>query len=258
MNANRLIQPRQWLALATLCWCSTLYAAEPTLRSLDIRGLRVGGTTTLVFDGADLGTGPRLLLPFPAKQVPKPGGTDKRVSFDVTLPAQVAPGYYQLWLVNDNGASLPMVIAVDRLRQLSVTSPVGDMPVVLHGSVAGSNVVEVKFSGKAKQRILVEVEAQRLGSKLRPIVHLFSPKKLQLAWSWGRPALFGDARLEAILPEDGIYTVAVHDIEYAAPGPSFFDSASVTGPTSIKCFLPLRTPISPRRSSCSAWPCRRP
>ena len=36
------------------------------------------------------------------------------------------------------------------------------------------------------------------------------------------PALHGDSRLEATLPEDGAYTVSVHDVEYAAPAPSFF------------------------------------
>ena len=70
--------------------------------------------------------------------------------------------------------------------------------------------------------LLVDVEAQRLGSKLRPIVHLASPKKLQLAWSWGSPTLFGDCRIEAVLPEDGLYTVTLHDAEYAAPAASFF------------------------------------
>ena len=69
---------------------------------------------------------------------------------------------------------------------------------------------------------MVEVEAQRLGSKLRPVVHLYSPKKLQLAWSWANATLFGDTRLEAILPEDGTYTITVHDVEYTAAAGSFF------------------------------------
>ena len=69
-----------------------LQATEPTLRALDVRGLRVGGTTTLVIDGDDLGTTPRLLLPFAAKQTLKPGSTDKKATFDVTLDGEVTPG----------------------------------------------------------------------------------------------------------------------------------------------------------------------
>src|SRR5262249_51384714 len=45
---------------------------------------------------------------------------------------------------------------------------------------------------------------------------------LQLGWTWGKAALDGDARLEATLPADGEYTVAVHDSEYAPPGVSYF------------------------------------
>src|SRR5262249_51312120 len=41
-------------------------------------------------------------------------------------------------------------------------------------------------------------------------------------WSWPSTALSGDTRLEATLPQDGTYTVAVHDSEYAGQAPGFF------------------------------------
>jgi hypothetical protein len=205
---------------------SSVPAAEPVVRNLSIRGLQVGGTTTIVLDGDDLGTAPRLLLPFPVKSEMKKGSTDKQATFDVTLGGDVVPGYYHLRIVTDGGVSAPVVIAVDRLPQRLVTAiadplPVA-LPVALHGTVGGSTIVETKFAGKAGQRILVEVEAQRLGSKLRPIVHLYSPKRTQIAWAWTTPALHGDARLEATLSEDGTYAVTVHDAEYAGAAPGFF------------------------------------
>src|SRR5207247_8570151 len=87
--------------------CPVLRAAEPTIRNLDVRGLRVGGTTTLVIDGDDLGKTPRLLLSFAAKQTLKADVTDKKATFDVTLGADVVPGYYQIRAVTDGGVSLP-------------------------------------------------------------------------------------------------------------------------------------------------------
>lgn len=200
---------------------SALHAVEPTIRNLDIRGLRVGGTTTLTIDGDDLAN-PRLLLPFAAKTTLKPGGTDKKAVFDVTLPADVVPGYHHLRVVTDGGVSLPVVIGVDRLPQQLAAAPIAELPVAVHGAVVGGATFETKFQGKAKQKVIVEVEAQRFGSKLRPILHLLSPKKLQLAWSWAMPILHGDTRIEATLPEDGAYTVTLHDVEYAAAAPSFF------------------------------------
>ncbi|MBM3995084.1 MAG: hypothetical protein FJ303_13160 [Planctomycetes bacterium] len=203
--------------------CALVHAAEPTIRALDIRGVRIGGATTLTIDGDDLGKTPRLLLPFAVKQALRPGNTDKKAVFDVfTLTGDVEPGYYHLRVVTEGGVSLPVVIGVDELMQQTTTAPVTTLPVAIHATVAGSSTVEAKFAGKAKQKVTVEIEAQRFGSKLRPIVHLYNAQKRQLAWAWSTPSLYGDCRIQATLPQDGEYLVTVHDAEYAAPAPSFY------------------------------------
>jgi hypothetical protein len=220
-----------WLALVTVGEYGVLRAAEPVITNLNIRGLQIGGTTTLVIDGTNLGTSPRLLLNFPAKQELKPGGTSNRASFDVTLDAQVTAGYQQLRVVSDSGVSLPVVIGVDALPQRALTPPapqprpedVADkLPIAFHGAVSGSAAAEARFLGKAGQKVQIEVDAQRLGSKLRPVIHLIGPKGLEVAYAWSIPSLADDARLETVLPDDGVYVVSVHDTEYAPPGPGFF------------------------------------
>jgi hypothetical protein len=197
-------------------------AAEPILRNVNIRGLQVGATTAIALDGDGFGKAPRLLLPFAAKPQLKPGSTDKQATFEVALGADVVPGYYHLRLVTDEGVSTPVVVAVDRLPQRAMAPTIDALPIALHGALTGSTTIETKFTGKAGQKVLVEVEAQRLGSKLRPIVHLYSPKRLQVAWAWTTQSLHGDARIEIALPEDGVYTAAVHDAEYAGGAPGFF------------------------------------
>src|ERR1022692_4059739 len=102
---------RYLITILSVCvFASFVDGAEPTLRALDIRGLRVGGTTTLTIDGDDLGPAPRLLLPFAAKQTLKAGATDKKAVFEVTLADDVVPGYHHLRVVADGGVSLPVVI----------------------------------------------------------------------------------------------------------------------------------------------------
>jgi hypothetical protein len=197
-------------------------AAEPLLRDINVRGLEIGATTTLIVDGDELGSAPRLLLPFPSKQELKPGGTDKRATIDVSLAGDVTPGYCQLRLLTDGGVSLPIVVCVDRLPQRPFAATIEQLPVAVSGAIGGSTVLEATLAGKAGQKLAVEVEAQRLGSKLRPVVHLYNAKRRQLAWTWGTPALSGDARLEATLPADGNYIIALHDAEYAVPGPGYF------------------------------------
>src|SRR5262245_23406192 len=108
------------IGLAWLAVCAMpvqLTAAEPVITNLNIRGLQIGGTTSLVIDGNEFGTAPRLLLNFPAKQELKPGGTANRATFEVTLDGQGTPGYHQLRVVTDAGVSQPVVIGVDRLPQ---------------------------------------------------------------------------------------------------------------------------------------------
>src|SRR5690349_2605879 len=85
-------------------------AAEPVVRNLNLRGLQIGGTTSIVLDGDNFGKEPRLLLPFAAQQQLKKGSTDKQATFDVTLGGDVVPGYYHLRVVTDGGVSAPTVI----------------------------------------------------------------------------------------------------------------------------------------------------
>jgi hypothetical protein len=197
-------------------------AGEPTLSNLNIRGLQLGGMTQLVVSGDEFGTTPKLLLTFLAKQELQPGGTNNQATFNVTPEGDIQPGYYQVRVIAAGGVSLPLVIGVDKLPQVAFGPETAQFPTALHGSVGGSAVSETKLNGKAGQKIQIEVEAQRLGSKLRPVLHLYDAKRKQIGWSWNMPSLSGDTRLEAVLPEDGQYTVALHDAEYAPPGPSYF------------------------------------
>lgn len=197
-------------------------AAEPTLRTLNVYGLTIDGTTKIVVDGDDLGESPRLLLPFPVQQELAPKSTPKQATFTVALGDAIVPGYYQLRIANEHGVSLPAVIAVDRLPQKPLTQAVEQTPVALHGSVTGGAIAEAKFAGKAGQKVLIEIEAQRMGSKLRPVIHLVGQKRLQLTWAWPAGSRSGDCRIETTLPYDGEYSVTVHDVEYAAVAPSHF------------------------------------
>ena len=198
-------------------------ASEPLVRTLDVRGLQVGAVTTLVFDGDGFGKSPKLLLPFNVTPVLKTGSTEKKASFDITLPPDIVPGFYQCSLLAEGGVSLPVLLGIDHLVQkpfaVSIDQP---LPIAMHGTISGSQILETKFQGTKGQQLMVEVEAQKLGSKLQPVLHLYNSKKLQVAWSWPVPHLFGDTRLEITLPEDDTYTIALHDLEYAAGAPGLF------------------------------------
>src|SRR5207249_2660399 len=78
------------------------------------------------------------------------------------------------------------------------------------------------FQGKKGQRVVVEVEARRLGSAIDPLLELLDPRGVQLAWSQSKALLADDARMETVLPADGRYSVLLRDALYQAGTPNQF------------------------------------
>ncbi len=145
-----------------------------------------------------------------------------RLVLTATLPNETSPGVAQLRLATNEGVSNNVTVALDRLPQLPIAETIAGLPASLHGSVPGSGVSKTSFTGKAGDAVLIEVEAKRLGSKLRPIVHLYDAQRTQVAWAMPSRTLAGDCRIATKLPRDGQYTIEVHDLQYAPPGVSFF------------------------------------
>lgn len=197
-------------------------AAAPTISNLDRIGLQLGATTVLTIDGDNLLPDPKLVLGVPiARQAVKPGATASHVVVEVTLNKAITPGIYNLRVTTAQGASPARIVALDSLPQVPWPATVESLPVALTGAVASSGKLTTSFVGKAGQAILCEAEAQRLGNKLRPVIHLHDDSGRQIAWALPSPALAGDARISTSLPADGRYTVEIHDLEYAAPGGLF-------------------------------------
>jgi hypothetical protein len=214
-------QPLAAIALGVLI--SARASAAPQLANVFPRGLQSGGTTTLTLDGAELAGGPRLLIDLPLAAVAvRDGAADNRVQLDVTLDASVPPGLYALRLANSRGISNAVLVAVDALPQAGFAPETSSLPVALHGALGGSQVVTTRFPGTAGQRLVVDVEARRLGANFNPSLRLLDPAGRQLAWAKGSAALSGDARLTAQLPADGSYTVELHDLAFQGGAPGHF------------------------------------
>jgi hypothetical protein len=127
-----------------------------------------------------------------------------------------------LRLASGRGISNSIVIGVDALTQIPFGESIPALPAALHGNLGGSGVLRTAFDGRSGDEIIVEVEAQRLAGKLRPVLHLIDAANKQLAWSIPQRQLGGDTRLIARLPADGRYTIELHDAQYGVPGPGHF------------------------------------
>lgn len=217
----------QWCCLAAVLTLASFSShaalAAPAIANLSLRGLQSGGTVTLAIDGAELMPEPRLLLPVPiAGQVLRAGATDAHLEIELTLATDVPAGIYPLRVANAKGISNAVLLGIDSLPQVPFDAASPALPVAMHGALAGSTVLATSFNGKAGQRMVIDVEARRLGSALSPVLRLLDPQRRQLAWSQGTTAASGDARLEVQLPSEGVYTVELHDALYRGENPGQF------------------------------------
>jgi len=198
-------------------------AAPPVVSGVNIRGFQIGGSTTVTLTGSDLLPNPRLVSTgVIARQRVLEGAVAGKVSLEVELAADARSGLENVWLVTDGGASSRLVFAVDGFPQRAVEVKIDSLPVALHGSLSGAQAMETRFVGKRGQEVLLEVEAQRMDSKLRPVLRLIGPDGVLLGWSGPMSGLRGDARLGAQLPKAGEYRVELRDLQYAAAAPSHF------------------------------------
>ena len=198
-------------------------AAPPQIVRITPPAVQPGVATTLTVEGSDLAPNPRVILPLPiAAQAVKDKPTANRVQIEVKLADNAAPGNYPLRLVSDKGISNAILFAVDDLPPQPFAAQVARLPASLYGALPGSRTLSTTFPGKKGQRLVVEVEARRLGSAIDPVVKLSDPRRVQLAWAQGSGSLGGDTRLSAVLPADGTYTIELHDLQFRAGTPNTF------------------------------------
>ncbi len=212
------------VAFFVLIASHSAHARPPEIRAVNVRGFQIGQPTVVTIDGVDLLPAPKLWLNASAIEsaIDDKQSNANRLVLTATLPNEVTPGVAQLRLATNDGVSNSVTVAVDRLLQLPISETIAVLPASLHGSVPGSGVSKTSFAGKAGEDVLIEVEAKRLGSKLRPVVHLYDTQRVQVAWALPSRTLAGDCRIATKLPRDGQYTIEIHDLQYAPPGVSFF------------------------------------
>jgi hypothetical protein len=203
---------------------SAVAAAAPQVNNVSQRGVKIGEATLLTFDGGELAPETRIVstLPLKSQQV-KPDSNPSRVAIEVVVDESAQPGIYAIRLASATGISNPVLIGVDRLPQAAFADEiVGPLPVALSGALNGADVRGIRFTGVKGQRIVVDVEAQRLGAGFKPVLRLHDARGKQVAFASPQPWWGGDARLQATLPADGKYLVEVHDRVYRAGAPGVF------------------------------------
>ncbi|HTD66769.1 MAG TPA: hypothetical protein VK846_09610, partial [Candidatus Limnocylindria bacterium] len=146
--------------------------------------------------------------------------------FDVTIAKAVPPGMYQVRAVGKHGASNPRAFAVGVLPEVMEGKNSSDSPqtVALESTINGrtdANTVDYfLFSAKKGQRVLARCETRAIDSRLEPALALYDStgREVSRARSGGL--------LEHSVPEDGEFTLRLHDTTYRG-GADFFYRLSI-------------------------------
>ena len=99
---------------------------------------------------------------------------------------------------------------------------VEELPVVVNGTLDGAERDRYRFQAAQGERIVLEVEARRVGSAIDPALRLLDGDGREIAFNQEGPGIDADARLDWQPPEAGEYVVEVHDARFSDQRRNFY------------------------------------
>jgi hypothetical protein len=215
-----MLRPLLVLSIALLAVASA-QAEVPSLRldRLSSLGLSAGGSVEVEVVGNDLEGLQSLRFDQPGLAAEPISGKERW--FKITATGDVPTGTYDVRLVGRFGVSNSKLLTVQRgLAEVLETEPNNEVTQsqqvqinsVVNGTSDGENVDRFRFTAKAGQRVVLDVDAQKLDSMLDAQLILLNDAGKQLASSGdyhGR-----DPLIDFVVPADGDYVAVLHDLSY--------------------------------------------
>jgi hypothetical protein len=209
-------------ALLVFILATKLSAQSPSLTKAVPSAAQPGRTATVELQGSGLVGATEVWTSFSAKAVLRTNTEAGKATCQITPPADAPVGVGALRVAGTNGLSSLLLFMVDDLltvqengtnKSIATAQPI-IFPTAVEGTVAESSFEYFKFTAKAGQQISVEVVAQRLGSRLDPVVRLLDVSGRELAYSDDEPGLGADSRFTHKFAVKGEYVLELRDIQY--------------------------------------------
>ncbi len=232
-------------ALAFTTVSAALLAEVPQINGLGSAGLQRGVANNLTISGANLKGHTRVISPFALTA--EYDETDAgNLKVKLTPAADTPVGVYPLRVRTDDGLSNPLLVAVGQVPEVveveenttfdkaQVIPPL----CAVSGQCPGNDVDYFKFPGKKGLKIVIDAQCARLGSGLDPQVRLTTAGRAFVASADDTAGLQTDARLFAVLPEDGDYVIEISDSKYQGNNKPFYHLLVGPIPTAEEVFPP--------------------
>ncbi len=237
--SNSLAIARSATFLGLLLIPGLVWAQLPTaqLTSVFPPGGRQGTSVEVTIAGTDLDDSDRLVFNHPGlvaqpkmapttefEKTPRPMANQ----FSVQIAGDVPPGTYEARAVSRFGISNPRSFVVSNLTEEndaagnnSAEKAVKLAPgTVVNGRIEAGQFDYFKLSLKKGERVVLEVMAQRIDSRLDPTIAVIGANGREL--SRIRDSIGEDCVLDFTAPADGDYTVRLFDAIYGGSADHFY------------------------------------
>lgn len=205
-----------------------LRAAPPQVAQFGPFALAPGKTNDFTLRGQNLQAARSIWATFPTRYefLPPADESDQKgekLVCRLTLPREAQVGIGALRVVTGEGVSNPILVMLDDLPTVAEASDnhapaqaqAIQIPTAVDGQCDAVQEDLFRFQAAAGQRLSFEVVAQRLGSKLDPMLRILSADGAEVARLDDAKGSGGDARFVHTFATAGDYLLALRDVRHA-------------------------------------------
>lgn len=218
-------------------------AVVPELTELAPRGAQRGKSFTLILAGENLTEGAQVLSTLPATFTPltppqEKMSAGKKLPFLVELKADAAVGSYPIRVQTADGLSNILLFTVGAFPEViekesqpesrehsndSIeTAELISAPVIVNGTLSGPDRDYYRIHAKQGERLVLEVEARRVGSAIDPVLQVVDASGKQLARNEDAPGAGVDCRVDMTFPREADYYAIVQDARLSGQKQNFY------------------------------------
>lgn len=199
-------------------------ATAPVIQSVRPSGITLGEETVWTVTGQGLAKCDSVLFSGQGLEVVEIKPKDETsVAITVRASPLAQPGFQDLRMVGADGISNLRTIRVDTLKQVDEREPNDDPAKALEvepgvaviGVLPARDVDHVRLKAKRGDRLTIEVEAQRLGTAISPVVSVMAENGASLVQARESRGTERDSRVSFLAPDDATYIVQVRDNIYS-------------------------------------------
>jgi len=221
----------RWLLL--LCVTSGAFrlaassdSIAPQIKSLTPEFVQRGNFAEITIHGDFLGGAKEIVISgdggLTTEILPGTATDKKTLKIKLTATATAPVGERELRVVTPGGVSNIAHVQVGLFPETTEKEPNNSLeaaqlvvlPAVISGNVAAGDTDCFRFAAKKDERLLFDVQASRIGSKLDSTLKLYDTTGRELSRS--RDVVDSDARITFAVPADGEYVLVLRDLRFQA------------------------------------------